>query len=39
MTKSAAEELLDWLENNGDPAVALSYTPEAGFAVSLAKLP
>jgi hypothetical protein len=35
LKKSAAEEVLDWLENQGDLAATISYAPAVGFAVSV----
>jgi hypothetical protein len=34
LTKSQAEDLLDWLEANGYQDFRLSYTPGEGFSVS-----
>jgi hypothetical protein len=37
LTKSQAEDLLDWLEANGYRDYRLSYTADEGFTVSYSK--
>jgi hypothetical protein len=37
LTKSEAEDLLDWLQANGYPEYHLSYSAGKGFTVSFSK--